>query len=442
MTKIIEDQKNHLVNNFRPQIGLEDISIALQLRESTYDKFEHLLETACGLVMDNLKDKETEEDLTQLTDIIDKERFWLCISCNKSMTFDSIFCESCQVFKPLEMYKNILTDPVNATDEEILQLNERRKQEKQLIIERDMEKPESSPSYQQQQYWFMISSDWLYRWKCFVSNKVSSGASIESQAQLRRSESEKIGILPPGPISNDSLFEKVGDVMRVRRGLELNVDYRGVPREVWQIFHRMYGGGPPIVREDLDIYSQDLSSELTMKRLSTKRNSNRKPGGATNIFASGSSKNSNFSSAAAQPLPASQDKSQVLKSIQPKKRNLFQSENIGADDEFMDPGIPDESLEHNLNKQQAPMKVSNLKQLANPGSYQHQAAAPNQMPIAVRSQMLPNDQGGDIIRQQQQPIIGGEGQVRKQPQVIRLAKLLSMSKEGSGQQSSNNNKNI
>lgn len=91
------------------------------------------------------------------------------------MSNDSIFCESCQVFKPLEMYKTLLTDPIHVSEVEIAQLNERRKQEKQLIIERDMEKPES-PSYQQHQYWFMISSDWLYRWKCFVSNKVSSGA--------------------------------------------------------------------------------------------------------------------------------------------------------------------------------------------------------------------------------------------------------------------------
>lgn len=76
---------------------------------------------------------------------------------------------------------------------------------------------------------------------------------------LRKSDNDKIGILPPGPISNDSLFEKEStkgdDVLRVRKGLLLNVDYRGVPKEVWQIFHRMYGGGPPIVREDLDIYS-------------------------------------------------------------------------------------------------------------------------------------------------------------------------------------------
>lgn len=51
--------------------------------------------------------------------------------------------------------------------------------------------------------------------------------------------------------------------MVIKEGLELNKQYRGVNKEVWQIFHRMYGGGPIIVREDLDIYSKDLSKELS-----------------------------------------------------------------------------------------------------------------------------------------------------------------------------------
>jgi hypothetical protein len=43
----------------------------------------------------------------------------------------------------------------------------------------------------------------------------------------------------------------------------------------------MYGGGPVLVREDLDIYSKDLSRELTSKRKNeTKKESN------NNIFAS------------------------------------------------------------------------------------------------------------------------------------------------------------
>jgi hypothetical protein len=35
-----------------------------------------------------------------------------------------------------------------------------------------------------------------------------------------------------------------------------------VNREVWQIFYKMYSGGPLIVREALDIYSKDLATEF------------------------------------------------------------------------------------------------------------------------------------------------------------------------------------
>jgi hypothetical protein len=86
------------------------------------------------------------------------------------MANESIMCEACQMFKPLEMYKNLVHAPESVTDEEVGQLNMRRKQEKQLILDRDMDKLDGNGAYN---YWYMISSDWLYRWKCFVSNKIS-----------------------------------------------------------------------------------------------------------------------------------------------------------------------------------------------------------------------------------------------------------------------------
>jgi hypothetical protein len=84
---------------------------------------------------------------------------------------------------------------------------------------------------------------------------------------VRRSENERVGILPPGPINNDDLLEKdAHGVMRIREGLVVNRDYRGVNKDVWMIFQRMYGGGPMIVRAELDIYSKDMSNELSGKR--------------------------------------------------------------------------------------------------------------------------------------------------------------------------------
>jgi hypothetical protein len=64
------------------------------------------------------------------------------------------------------MFKNIIHNPMNVTNEEIELINQRRKKEKQLVLQKDLEAKE-------EKYWFMISSEWLYHWKCFISNKIS-----------------------------------------------------------------------------------------------------------------------------------------------------------------------------------------------------------------------------------------------------------------------------
>ncbi len=128
---------------------------------------------------------------------------------------EDVFCEKCLIFRPVEMYKKILHHPMNVTDEELASLNERRVQEKRLILERDLECKE-------EKVWFMLSCEWLAQWKSFISNKISSSLSLQvSQSsdlkgsvegikpRVRLSENPRIGVLPPGPITNDDLFVKV-----------------------------------------------------------------------------------------------------------------------------------------------------------------------------------------------------------------------------------------
>jgi hypothetical protein len=73
---------------------------------------------------------DEDKEVRDFNFVIDKTQFWLCTSCNKVMKIDSIFCEQCQVFRPLEMYKNLIHSPMEATPEEIQSLNQRRKEEK------------------------------------------------------------------------------------------------------------------------------------------------------------------------------------------------------------------------------------------------------------------------------------------------------------------------
>ena len=80
MTNIIEDQKKHLIN-FKPDIEFEDVSIALQMRESAYDKLETLLNSTCNLVLDYLRFEDDTE--MKFEHILEKEKYWQCINCNK-----------------------------------------------------------------------------------------------------------------------------------------------------------------------------------------------------------------------------------------------------------------------------------------------------------------------------------------------------------------------
>ena len=89
------------------------------------------------------------------------------------------------------MFKNILHDPKNVTEQELIFLDQRRKMEKQMILDKDMtsqdqegeqDKDDNSVDNQEddtnRKYWFMISGDWLFQWKCFISNKISSSANV------------------------------------------------------------------------------------------------------------------------------------------------------------------------------------------------------------------------------------------------------------------------
>ena len=73
MTNIIEEQKKHLIN-FRPDIEFEDVSIALQMRESAYEKLEGLLSSTCNVFLDHIR---FEDDTSmKFEHILEKEKYW------------------------------------------------------------------------------------------------------------------------------------------------------------------------------------------------------------------------------------------------------------------------------------------------------------------------------------------------------------------------------
>lgn len=46
------------------------------------------------------------------------------------------------------------------------------------------------------------------------------------------------------------------------------MNYRGVNKEVWDLLIKIYGGGPMIARDQLNIYSKDISKDFNQNQLS------------------------------------------------------------------------------------------------------------------------------------------------------------------------------
>lgn len=117
---------------------------------------------------------------------------------------------------------------------EVAALHARRKRENDDIARLDSQNiPPNSPC-------FIISSDWLRSWLSF-----SRGATDD----------------PPGPIFNDTLFEKSDAAedrakRQVRSGLQRSVHYRAVNQDIWRYLQGVYGGGPTIPRKSVNIYGE------------------------------------------------------------------------------------------------------------------------------------------------------------------------------------------
>ena len=102
-------------------------------------------------------------------DILERDKQWSCQGCNNSFDREVIFCQLCQQFRPLEMFKNLLHDPFNVSDFELNFIENRRKLEKKLILDKDLESqdPEEDEDIDKEEIpkkklWFMISGDWLF----------------------------------------------------------------------------------------------------------------------------------------------------------------------------------------------------------------------------------------------------------------------------------------
>jgi len=103
---------------------------------------------------------------------------WNCLNCSAQLHIKNVECPLCKIFRPIETYENIIHNPTAISNEEAEALKNRRKIEKQMILDLELnsDPSEEEAKHGYPQKWYMVSCDWLFKWKCFVSNKVSKTA--------------------------------------------------------------------------------------------------------------------------------------------------------------------------------------------------------------------------------------------------------------------------
>lgn len=81
--------------------------------------------------------------------------------------------------------------------------------------------------------WYLVDVKWLQEWKTFVT----------------RTNAPTV----PGPIDNSRLLDRATGGSRP--GLRPVDDYRGVNGAIWTFWQQRYGGGPAVMRRELDLYA-------------------------------------------------------------------------------------------------------------------------------------------------------------------------------------------
>lgn len=101
MTNIIDDSEKNLTSDFKTNIQIKDISITLQLKESVYSKMDQILNSTSRLMLDELRQ---DGDPIKFIDIIERNKSWKCRTCEDVYNKEVIFCDKCQIFRPMEMF--------------------------------------------------------------------------------------------------------------------------------------------------------------------------------------------------------------------------------------------------------------------------------------------------------------------------------------------------
>lgn len=89
-------------------------------------------------------------------------------------------------------------------------MQERRRQELARIKKLDSE-------LVMNRRWFLVDTDWIAEWNAYINNRPGTRGLV--------SENPKIGVLPPGPISNNKLFTEPSNPLILKTKLKAVMHY-------------------------------------------------------------------------------------------------------------------------------------------------------------------------------------------------------------------------
>jgi hypothetical protein len=179
-----------------------------------------------------------------LKELLNKEINWCCdcgIFDNKNGNF---ICNGCSKYRKLESYNNIIFNPFKITQNEIKELNTRRKHE--IRVFQNLLNKNVNLNNNNNNVFYALDKKWFLKWKCFVTNDLRDKYINNNEKFI--SENKLIGVLPPEKINNYkiSVKNKNGNFV-LKENMKLSEDYLIINSFLWEWFLLNYEGEPEVV---------------------------------------------------------------------------------------------------------------------------------------------------------------------------------------------------
>lgn len=142
-------------------------------------------------------------DTPTVKHILQKEKFWSCMCGELNNPKSEVICVACKTLRRYETIPNFYANPDKIGKEDLNTAMLRRKIEAKIF--QDYIK-ETEALLKDGEIFFAIDIEWFLLWKCYVTNDATEKNLSNSKKKI--SVNKQIGVLPPGPISNSSLFFK------------------------------------------------------------------------------------------------------------------------------------------------------------------------------------------------------------------------------------------